>query len=147
MQLRQVMTPQSRLSTVLPEASLRDAARKMKEADTGFLPVVERSDPTRLRGVITDRDITVRAVAEGLDPDSSKVADCMTRETACVSPDMELKEAAKEMSRRQIHRLCVEEGGKLIGVLSLGDLAVTEPDAAEEALGGISHGAKAERRD
>src|SRR3982751_6455088 len=89
---------------VNPDTSLQEAARKMRETDTGFLPVGEHD---RLVGTLTDRDITIRAVAEGQDPKSAKVRDAMSDELVYVFEDAEAAEAADLIARRQSRRLPV----------------------------------------
>ncbi|MBC7985577.1 MAG: CBS domain-containing protein [Sphingomonadaceae bacterium] len=115
--------------------SLRDAAGKMAEVNVGSLPVIEGG---KLAGVVTDRDIVVRAVAEGRAPDQA--VDCaMTRDVVTVAPDTSVDEANRLMSDHQIRRLYVVEDGAVVGVLSLGDLALdAEAHEAGEALREIS---------
>jgi len=124
MKIRDVMTRSVEL--VNPDTSLQEAARKMRETDTGFLPVGEND---RLAGTLTDRDITIRAVAEGRDPKSAKVRDAMSDELVYVFEDAETAEAADLMAQRQIRRLPVlNQDKRLVGVVSLGDLATRTPD-------------------
>jgi CBS domain-containing protein len=124
MKIRDVMTRSVEL--VNPDTSLEEAARKMRETDTGFLPVGEND---RLAGTLTDRDITIRAVAEGRDPKSAKVRDAMSDELVYVFEDAETAEAADLMAQRQIRRLPVlNQDKRLVGVVSLGDLATRTPD-------------------
>jgi CBS domain-containing protein len=124
MKIRDVMTRSVEL--VNPDTSLQEAARKMRETDTGFLPVGEND---RLAGTLTDRDITIRAVAEGRDPKSAKVRDAMSEELVYVFEDAETAEAADLMAQRQIRRLPVlNQDKRLVGVVSLGDLATRTPD-------------------
>ena len=124
MKIRDVMTRSVEL--VNPDTSLEEAARKMRETDTGFLPVGEND---RLAGTLTDRDITIRAVAEGRDLKSAKVRDAMSDELVYVFEDAETAEAADLMAQRQIRRLPVlNQDKRLVGVVSLGDLATRTPD-------------------
>jgi CBS domain-containing protein len=124
MKIRDVMTRSVEL--VNPDTSLQEAAHKMRETDTGFLPVGEND---RLVGTLTDRDITIRAVAEGRDPKSAKVRDAMSDELVYVFEDAETAEAADLMAQRQIRRLPVlNQDKRLVGVVSLGDLATRTPD-------------------
>ena len=115
--------------------SLRDAASKMAEINVGSLPVI---DGGKLAGVVTDRDIMVRAVAEGRAPDQA--VDCaMTRDVVTVAPDTSVDEANRLMSDRQIRRLYVVDDGAVVGVLSLGDLVLdAEAQEAGQALREIS---------
>jgi CBS domain-containing protein len=123
-----------------PSATLEEAARKMRDLDVGTLPVCGEDD--RLVGIVTDRDITVRAVAEGRDPRSTLVDEAMTRTVVTCYEDQALDEAARLMEDRQIRRLPVlDRDHRLAGILSLGDLAVSginERELAAEALEAIS---------
>lgn len=124
MQIRDIMTRQVEL--VSPNTPLRDAARMMRDADIGFLPVGEND---RLVGTLTDRDIAVRAVAEGKDVTSCKVADAMTADIAYAFEDQDSSEAAQIMAEKQIRRLPVLNRDKrLVGVVALGDLATKTGD-------------------
>jgi CBS domain-containing protein len=113
-----------------------EVAVKMKEWNVGAIPIV---DEERLVGMITDRDIVVRGVAEK-HPGSTKVEDIMSEKMVTVSPDSSSKDAAKLMADHQIRRLPVVEDGKLIGIVSLGDFAIRQltDDQAKEALTEIS---------
>ena len=116
-----------------------EVAVKMKELNVGAIPIVDKD---KLVGMITDRDIVVRGVAEK-HPGSTKVEDIMSNDLVTVTPDSSSKEAATLMAKHQIRRLPVVEEGKLIGIVSLGDFAVREltDDQAKVALTEISeHG-------
>ena len=105
-----------------PETALIEAAQKMKSMDIGILPVC---DGDRLVGVITDRDIAVRGVAQGYDPKTARVQEVMTPEVIYCFDDEDVKEAAKKMKEKQVRRLPVLNREKrLVGIVSLGDLAV-----------------------
>ncbi len=120
MHLREIMTPS--VETVRPDSPLREAAQKMKSLDVGSLPVC---DNRKLLGILTDRDITIRAVAEGRDPAATKVKDTMTPELIYCFDDQSLEEAAQLMERHQIRRLPIlDRSHDLVGIVSLGDLAV-----------------------
>ena len=107
---------------IRPETALIEAAQKMKSMDIGMLPIC---DGDRLVGVITDRDITVRGVAQGHDPKTARVQEVMTPEIIYCFDDEDVKEAAKTMEKKQVRRLPVLNRGKrLVGIVSLGDLAV-----------------------
>jgi CBS domain-containing protein len=121
-----------------PEAMICEAARKMKEGDIGMLPVC---DGERLVGAITDRDLVIRAIADGYDPLTTKVRDVMTPKIAWCFEDEEIGQAANRMEEKQIRRLAVLNRDKrLVGILSLGDLAVRSDDArlTEEVLECVS---------
>lgn len=114
-----------------PEASLQEAAAKMKALDVGPLPVCEND---RLVGMITDRDITIRAVAEGEDPKKVRVRDIMTPDILYCFEDQLVTEASEMMKENQVRRLVVMNRDKrLVGIVSLGDLAVETHD--EELVG------------
>ncbi len=124
MQVYQAMTPD--VMCVPPEATLMEAACLMRSLDVGPLPVCEGD---RLLGMVTDRDITVRATAEGYDPRATHVADVMTARVVCCRDSDDVREAAKLMQRRQLRRLVVVNGGgRLVGIVSLGDLALQTGD-------------------
>lgn len=134
MQIRELMSRD--VATVTPGTSLRDAARRMAALNVGALPV---SNQDRLVGMITDRDIAVRGVAEGKTP-SAKVRDVMTPQIKYCFEDQELDEIAANMADIQVRRLpVVDRDKRLVGILSLGDIAVSDDtDCAIEALSGIS---------
>jgi len=137
MNVRDVMTSNPR--TVSPDDGIQVAARIMKEEDTGVVPVVENG---RAVGIVTDRDIVLRAVAEG--GVDRPVRDIATREVFCVRPDDSTREAERIMSQRQIRRLPVVEGDRLVGIVSLGDIAVKEGKDGRtgDTLESISEGVK-----
>ena len=119
MQIKDVMT--KGVEIVRPDETLQDAARKMKSIDVGPLPVC---DGDQIVGMITDRDIIIRATAEGRDPKTTPVKEAMTPNVVCVYEDQDIDEAATLMKERQIRRLAVLDRNKnLVGILSLGDLA------------------------
>jgi CBS domain-containing protein len=137
MLVREVMT--RGVECTRPDATLQEAAAKMKSLDVGVLPVCGKDD--RLAGMITDRDITVRAAAEGESPKVIKVADVMTPDVFYCFEDDDVVEASRLMQEKQVRRVVVLDRGKrLTGIVSLGDLA-TEPGskgAAAEALEEVS---------
>jgi CBS domain-containing protein len=117
--IRDVMTTNPR--TVETGASVVEAARLMKEEDVGIAPVVEGG---RLVGAITDRDIVLRVVAAGKDPQSTTVREIASTDLVTVDPQQDLDEALRLMARHQVRRLpVVEEDGKLVGVLAQADVA------------------------
>jgi CBS domain-containing protein len=130
MQLKDVMTPE--VEVITPEASIYEAATTMSHRDIGPLPVC---DGERLVGMLTDRDITVRAVAAGRDPLTTQVRDIMTPDVVYGFEDQDVEDAARLMEQYQIRRLPVLNRSKqLVGMVALGDLAVhagTRPVAAE----------------
>jgi len=139
MKVREIMTIE--VATASPDSTLEEVASMMKEEDAGAIPVL---DNDQLVGIITDRDIVLRCIAEGKDPTETNVEDILTDNLFTIEPDADLDEAARLMAERQIRRLPVVEDGELLGVISLGDIAVKEPDedTAGDALEGVSQGVK-----
>jgi CBS domain-containing protein len=128
--VRDSMTPG--VDAVSPAQPVRDAAQLMKIGDFGSVPVVEGG---RVIGMLTDRDIVVRAVAEGLDPDTVQVGEIASTGTVTVSADEDLDEALTLMARHKVRRLpVVDDGNKLVGVLSQADVAL---DAKEKQTGEV----------
>jgi CBS domain-containing protein len=124
MLLRDVMT--ARIENIPADATLMQAAEKMKQLDIGALPVYEND---RLVGMITDRDIAVRAVAAGRDPKKMPVREAMSRNVCFCYEDESMESAAKLMEEKQIRRLPVfDRSERAIGIVSLGDLAVRNRD-------------------
>lgn len=114
----------------------RDAAALMRKEDCGSLPIVEGD---RLVGIVTDRDIVIRAIAADKDPRTCAVGDVMTADPVTVSPRTSLDEAATIMAERQIRRLPVIDGGRLVGILVIGQLARRESaQVAGETLKEVS---------
>lgn len=111
--------------TIPPDTSLAEAARKMLNEDVGSLPVCEQR---RVVGIVTDRDIAVRGVARGLDPQTTKVKDIMTKDVYSCTPDSDVQEACELMEDRQIRRLIVVNGDGCCGIISLGDIALRLPE-------------------
>ena len=136
MKIRELMTQD--LETCSMDDTLQRAATIMADTGVGIIPVITSGN--NLEGVVTDRDIVVRAVAKGMDTNTTKVSDCMTENVVSCSPEMDAHEAARLMADNQIRRLMVVEDGKLCGVCSLGDLAVIgiHEDEAGFALSEIS---------
>jgi CBS domain-containing protein len=125
------------VETITPDQSIREAAQFMLRADAGAMPV---SDGDKLIGMVTDRDITVRATAEGRGPDTP-VRDVMTEEVLYCFDDDEIEAVALKMSDRQVRRMPVlsREDDSLVGIVSLGDLSRSDrDDAASIALDGIT---------
>jgi len=143
MKLRDIMTRD--VEVLRPEASVLEAAQKMRSLDVGSIPVCNGK---KVLGIITDRDITIRVTADGRDPRSSKVTEFMTPDITFAFEDQDVKEAAKIMQEEQIRRLIIVDRNKdLVGFVSLGDLAV---EGDNERLSGktleeISEPAKPER--
>lgn len=135
MNLSEIMTKE--LTTCNPDETIAQAAQKLEKANVGSCPVVEGE---RLVGLLTDRDIATRAVAKGLDPNSTKVEQIMTRELITGHPHMTIEEACRLLSEHQIRRLPVVEADRLVGFIALADLAIDleEEEMVAETLHRIS---------
>ena len=137
--VRDVMTPNPRVVDVAD--SIQAAAVVMRDEDTGVVPVVDSGN--RLVGVVTDRDLAVRAVADGKHY-GEPVREFLTTRLVVADPEMSTSEAAKLMAVYQVRRLPVVENDLLVGIISLGDLAVKEGQDSRvgDTLEGISEGVK-----
>jgi CBS domain-containing protein len=132
--VRDAMTANPRTAT--PAQSLAEAAQIMQSEDVGSVPVVEDG---RLVGVLTDRDIAIRAVAEGVDVQTLNVGDVASREPVTVEPGQDLDEALALMARHQVRRLPVVDDGQLVGILAQADVAIeVKEKKAGEVLEEIS---------
>jgi len=120
--------------TVEADATVVDAARLMRDRDIGPLVVVGEKG---VQGIVTDRDIVVRAVAEGRDPSTVRIAEVCTDDVETVSPDEPISDAVRRMEQRDVRRLPVVEGGRPVGIVSMGDLAV-EGELPSSSLADIS---------
>jgi CBS domain-containing protein len=117
--IRDLMT--SNPTTIEPDKTVVDAAKLMRDEDAGLIPVVEGQ---KLIATITDRDITLRVVAEGKDAGSTNVRDVASTRVVTVDPDQDLDEALRLMAKHQVRRLpVVEEDGKLVGIVAQADVA------------------------
>jgi CBS domain-containing protein len=137
MRCRDIMT--SDVKTATREMSLRDVAQLMRDGDMGSVPVVEDG---KLVGIVTDRDIVVRSIAEGRDA-SSPVGEAMTTEIFSVGPDDFVFEAIRLMGDKQVRRLpVVDENGRLAGIIAIADIALETEDEREiaETMEEISSG-------
>lgn len=120
MKIHEIMTPD--VQCVSPQTNLVDTAGLMQELNVGSLPVCEQEE---VRGIVTDRDIIVRAVAAAADPKQTRVRDVMTEGVACVYDDEDVSAASRVMEERKIRRVPVmNRNNRLVGIVSLGDLAV-----------------------
>ena len=121
MKARDIMTQNPRVVT--PETPVQEAARLMKSEDTGVLPVVDAEGSRRLVGVITDRDIAIRVVADGMS--SAQVRDAMSTNPKSCRPDDNVKDVLQAMSDSQIRRIpIVDEGGAVVGIISQADVVL-----------------------
>lgn len=121
--IKDLMT--SNPTTCEPQASVVDAAKVMAQEDVGSIPIVGGD---RLAGVVTDRDIVIRVVAEGRDAQSTTVGDIASRDLVTVSPDDDLDRALELMAENQVRRLPVVEGDKLVGIVAQRDIALQGAD-------------------
>ena len=135
MKVSEIMTKEVRCVT--PDTSLKQAAEIMRDINVGSLPVC---DDSGIMGIVTDRDIVVRSVAENKIAESETVKNIMTYNAATVSPSMHAEEAAKLMAKNRIRRIPVVENQAVVGIVSLGDLAsdMRFDVEASEALAEIS---------
>lgn len=124
-QVREVMT--SNPAKCSPQDTVVDAARLMAQQDVGPIPVV---DGDRLVGLLTDRDIVVRVVAEGRSPESTTIGEIASTDLATVSPDEDLDRALQLLAERRVRRLPVVEGGRLVGMVAQADVARRGDDRA-----------------
>ncbi len=144
MNVSEIMT--TNVATAEPDTTLEEVATMMKDENVGAIPVV---DDEELLGIITDRDIVVRCIAEGKDPSEVEVEEILSEELETISPDDDVRRAAEIMQRKQIRRLPVcDADGKLVGMLSIGDIAVkqSDDDVSGETLEQVSQGVKNEGR-
>ena len=118
MKVHELMTTEP--TTVEPKATLGEVATLMKQQDCGSIPVIEGG---RLIGIVTDRDIVVRGVAAGKDPKTQRVNEVMSADPVTIGPDEDVSDAEKKMADRQIRRLPVVEGGKLVGIIVTAQIA------------------------
>ena len=120
-------------SCVTPDARVQDVARMMKNEDVGIIPVVESDSSKKLVGVVTDRDIAIRIVAEGKSSSDSSVRDIMTTGVQTSSPSDNVKEVMALMGREQVRRVpIVDESGKLVGIVAQADIMLEADDKRAE---------------
>jgi CBS domain-containing protein len=139
--VRDAMTEDPR--SIGASASVVEAARLMREQHIGSLPVTADE---RLVGMITDRDITTRVVAEGAVPETTSVGDVYSRDLISVEPNSDLEEALRLMARHQVRRLPVVENDRLVGMVAQADIALKENERTGELVGAISEPSEEERK-
>jgi CBS domain-containing protein len=122
--IKEVMT--SEVKACEPNTTVAEAAKVMAKEDIGPVPVVEEG---RLTGIVTDRDIVVRVVAEGRDPNSTTVGEIASSDLVTVSPDDDLDVALQHLARKQVRRIPVVEGDRLVGIVAQADIARLGSDA------------------
>ena len=139
MKVREIMTPD--VQCIGPEENLVDAAALMRQLDVGVLPVCEADE---LLGIVTDRDIVVRCIADGRDAKLCRVRDAMSDDVVCVTDDDTIEHVVRILEKHQIRRApVVNRDQKLIGIISLGDIAVdASASLSGDALKDISQPAE-----
>lgn len=117
-----------------PATMIDEVARTMAACEVGPIPVVESAASMRLVGMVTDRDITVKSVAQGLDPTSTAVDEIMTKNPVTCTPGDEIRKAIQLMEQCQLRRIpIVDESGRLVGIISQADIATRLHDSAQTA--------------
>src|SRR3954465_7110771 len=142
MKVSQLMTKNVSAATL--DTTLEEIATMMRDEDAGAIPVL---DGEKLVGIVTDRDIVLRCIAQGRDPVGTTSEDILTPDLTTIRPNDDLEVASRLMAQRQVRRLpVIDESGNLVGMLSLGDIAVKEDSDIDgaEALEGVSRGVKDE---
>lgn len=140
--LREIMTKE--VETLRPSSTVAEAAKLMRDLDVGIIPIVEGE---RLLGVITDRDIVVRVIADGRDVQSCTLEGVYSSNLTTAEPGWEISRAAELMAREQVRRLPVVENGRLVGIIAMADLVVDgdRDRLSAKAIGGVSEPAKPDR--
>ncbi|MDA8226637.1 MAG: CBS domain-containing protein [Desulfitobacterium hafniense] len=137
MKVQDIMS--NKVMWVAPDTSLVEVSKILAASDIGSVPVCQQD---KVIGIITDRDIIVRCVAQGKNPQNTMVQEVMTKDVIIVSPEEDIHKAADLMAKKQIRRLPVVSSGRLVGFLAIGDMAVEtiHIDEAGQALSNISQG-------
>jgi len=137
MKVREIMT--SNVECLAPEASLKEIAQEMKSLDVGFIPICEND---RLMGTVTDRDIVIRAIAEGMEVETCKARDIMSREIVYAFDEDDLKTVAEKMREKEVRRILILDNAKrLVGVVSIGDISKVEEKVSGKTLRDITEAA------
>ncbi|MGI2328030.1 CBS domain-containing protein [Planococcus sp. YIM B11945] len=141
MKITEIMTTD--VDTCSSEATIQEVATRMRDLDVGSIPITNKNE---LVGIVTDRDIVTRGIAEQLSLDRP-ISEILSSETVTGTTDMSTEDAANLMSQHQIRRLPIVEGNKIVGIVSLGDIAVKDKtyDNAEIALDDVSEPAEPDR--
>ena len=139
MKCSEVMTKNPK--TCAPDDTVQQAAQLMKTEDVGPIPIVGTDG--KLEGIITDRDIVLKAVAEGRDPKTTKLADVMTTDMITCAPDGDIEDTLNSMEEHQVRRVLVVEGNRLVGIISQADIAtrLDVPEKTHEVVEEISKAA------
>lgn len=136
---RDVMTKDP--TCAVPDDTVAEVARLMKDKDIGPVPIVESHGSKRLLGIVTDRDLAIKVVAEGRDPQSTRVGDVMTGDVVTCRDDDDIDVALNAMSRHQLRRIpVVDDGNMLLGIIAQADIAtrMNEPEKTGEVVKEIS---------
>ena len=137
MKIREIMT--TNVECVSPDTGLKDLAGKMKTLDVGFVPICEND---RLVGTVTDRDIVVRGLAGGKDIATCKAGDIMTTNVFWCFEDQDVKDVAKQMRDKDVRRMVIlNQGKRLVGVVSIGDISKVEEKETGKTLKDITEAA------
>ena len=137
MKVREIMT--SNVECLGPEASIKEIAQEMKSLDVGFIPICEND---RLVGTVTDRDIAIRAVADGIDMSMGKARDIMSRDIVYAFEDDDVKTVAEKMREKDVRRILILDTAKrLVGVVSIGDISKVEEKVSGKTLHDIAEAA------
>ena len=139
MKVREVMT--TNVECINPDTSIQDAARIMQRLNIGSIPVCDNNGVV---GIVTDRDIVIRNVSQGINPNNAQVSSIMSTNVQTVSPDADVSELSNLMSDQQVRRIPVVEQSSVVGIVSLGDIATNRrlDTEASEALSDISEPSK-----
>jgi CBS domain-containing protein len=141
MKVREIMTPNPGCCT--PEDSPQRAALLMRNLDVGAVPIIDNEESRRPVGIVTDRDLSLGVVAQGLDPTTSRLIDCMTTEVICCTPEDDVHAVSALMQERQIRRVpVVDEGGACCGIVAMADLARHVPREAGPTIREVSQPAR-----
>jgi len=137
MKVREIMT--SNVECLGPEITLKEVAQEMKSLDVGFMPICEND---RLVGTVTDRDIVIRAVADGLDVNTCRARETMSRDVVYAFEDDDVKTVAEKMREKDVRRILILDRGKrLVGVVSIGDISKVEEKVSGKTLHDIAEAA------
>jgi CBS domain-containing protein len=137
MKVREIMT--SNVECLEPESSLKEIAQEMKSLDVGFIPICEND---RLVGTVTDRDIAIRAVADGKDVNTTRGRDIMSRDIVYAFEDDDVKTVAEKMREKDVRRILIlDQNKRLVGVVSIGDVSKVEEKITGKTLHDITEAA------
>jgi CBS domain-containing protein len=137
MKVREIMT--SNVECLDPSSSLKEVAQEMKSLDVGFIPICEND---RLVGTVTDRDIVIRAVADGLDINTCRASEIMSRDIVYAFEEDDVKTIAEKMREKDVRRILIlDKAKRLVGVVSIGDVSKVEEKVSGKTLRDIAEAA------